>query len=73
MACGARKFQHLNHALTIDDSRKGRHLSHEWELKNELYRSRQEAVAGKVCDCAVLQVDAPVAPAPRLKEDALEP
>lgn len=49
-----RELQHLNHALTIDGSRKGRHPSHKWNLRIELYRSRQEAVAGKVCDCAVL-------------------
>lgn len=52
MACGDRKLQHLNHALTIDDSRKGRHLSHKMGV--EKYRSRQEAVAGKVCECVVL-------------------
>ena len=49
-----RELQHLNHALTIDGSRKGRHPSHKWDLRTELYRSRHEAVAGKVCGCAVL-------------------
>lgn len=41
------QIKRLINALTTDDSRKGRQLSHKWELRTELQRSRQEAVAGK--------------------------
>lgn len=48
------QIKRLINALTTDDSRKGRQLSHKWELRTELHRSRQEAVAGKAYDCSVL-------------------
>lgn len=48
------QIKRLINALTTDDSRKGRQLSHKWELRTELHRSRQEAVAGKAHGYSVL-------------------